>query len=145
MIATAEAHDEEMRRRIARHRADRGHGWVTIEAPIELVQALRREAAATRILVIDCLTLWLSNIMLAGRDVAHDVNDLIDALRHVASPIILVSNEVGLGVVPDNELARRFRDAQGRLNQRAARILPRVVLVAAGLPLVLKGPAPEAF
>jgi adenosylcobinamide kinase/adenosylcobinamide-phosphate guanylyltransferase len=144
-VATAQALDDEMRQRITRHRTERGAGWTTVEAPLALAETLEREAGASRVLLIDCLTLWLSNIMLADRDVDRDIDGLIDTLRHMASPLIVVSNEIGLGVVPENALARRFRDAQGRLNQRAARILPRAVFLAAGLPVLLKGPPLETI
>ena len=136
MIATAEALDAEMAERIAHHRAERGERWRTVEAPLNLAGALAQvgpgEAA-----VVDCLTLWLSNLMHAGRDVAAETERLVAALAgHEA---LLVSNEVGLGIVPDNALARRFRDEAGRLNQRMAQVCDRVVFVAAGLPLVMKG------
>ena len=137
MIATAEALDAEMAERIARHRAERGARWRTVEAPLDLARALRsltRDDCA----VVDCLTLWLSNLMHAERDLEAEWAALIDAL---AGPVdaILVSNEVGWGVVPDNALARRFRDEAGRLHQRLAGEAERVVLVVAGLPLILKG------
>jgi len=138
-LATAEAGDAEMAERIAQHRARRGAAWTTIEEPLELTQALRAYARAERPILVDCLTLWLSNLMLAGRDPEAATGGLIDALPRLAGPIVLVSNEVGLGIVPDNPLARRFRDAAGRLNQAVAAACQRVVLVAAGLPLVLKG------
>jgi len=137
-VATAEARDDEMRARIARHRAGRPADWTTIEAPLDLP---RRLAAlpGDRPVLIDCLTLWLSNVLLAERDLDAAGDDLIAALRACPAPVVCVSNEVGLGIVPDNELARRFRDAQGRLNQRVAETADRVVLLTAGLPLVLKG------
>lgn len=139
-IATAEAWDEEMKARIARHRADRGAdrggGWETIEAPLDLAGALAslREGAA----LIDCATLWLSNHLLAGSDPAAETGRLLAALDACAVPVVVVSNEVGWSIVPDNALARAFRDAQGRLNQRLAERADRVVAVMAGLPLVLK-------
>lgn len=140
-IATAEAHDDEMRERIARHRAERGSDWETIEAPLALSDALA--AAADRpgaTVVIDCLTLWLSNLMLAERDWAAAADGFCEQLSSLSARIICVSNEVGLGIVPDTPLGRRFRDAQGRLNQRVAAAADAVVFVAAGLPLVLKAP-----
>ncbi len=139
-IATAQALDDEMRERIAQHRKDRSADWTTVEAPLDLAGALRAHASADRILLVDCLTLWLSNIILADRDDSREVEALATAIRDLATPAIYVSNEVGFGIVPDNALARRFRDAQGRLNQRVAHVLPRAVLVAAGLPILLKGP-----
>ena len=140
-IATAQPLDDEMTERIARHRADRGDGWTTIDAPIDLAATLRAEAAASRILLVDCLTLWLTNVMLEERDVEADCAELADAVKTIPTSLILISNETGLGIVPDNALARRFRDAQGRLNQMIAAVAPRVVFVAAGLPLALKGDA----
>lgn len=141
-LATAQAFDDEMAERIARHRADRAaDAWTTIEAPVALLEALRSEAAPSRILLVDCLTLWLSNIMLAERDVMAEQAALLLALAEARGPVILVSNEVGLGIVPETPLGRRFRDAQGRLNQAVAAVADRVLFVAAGLPLVLKGAA----
>jgi adenosylcobinamide kinase/adenosylcobinamide-phosphate guanylyltransferase len=136
-IATAEAHDDEMRARIATHRARRGTDWHVIEAPRDLAGALATSAAGGAVLV-DCLTLWLSNLMLAEIDCAAEVDRLEAVLSGIARPVVLVSNEVGSGIVPDNALARRFRDAQGRLNQRMAARADRVVLMVAGLPLVVK-------
>ena len=136
-VATAEAHDAEMVERISLHRARREGGWQTIEAPFLLAQTLAESDGG--IVLVDCLTLWLSNILLAGRDIESECDRLMEALLARAGPTVLVSNEVGLGIVPDNALARRFRDAQGRLNQRVAAVADRVVLMAAGLPLVLKG------
>jgi len=136
MIATAEALDGEMEERIARHRAERGPRWRTLEAPLDLAGALGQVGAAETA-VVDCLTLWVSNLMHAGRDIEMETASLIAALA--GRDVLLVSNEVGLGIVPDNALARRFRDAAGRLNQQVAAAADQVVFVAAGLPLVLKG------
>ena len=138
-IATAEAWDEEMRDRIAHHREDRGAGWRTVEAPLELASAVAAEAGEGRIVLVDCLTLWLTNAMLAERDVVAEEAVLLHALQDAAGPVVCVSNETGLGIVPDNALARRFRDAQGRLNQSIAAIAARVDFIAAGLPIRLKG------
>ncbi len=145
-IATATAFDDEMRERIANHRADRARdGWRTVEEPLELAQALRHEAAPGRIVLVDCLTLWLTNVMLgdatepAQSGAAVACSRLAAMVPDLAGPVVFVSNEVGWGIVPDNKLARDFRDAQGRLNQAMAEICDRVVLVAAGLPLTLKG------
>jgi len=137
-IATGEAYDEEMAERIDRHRADRGPRWNTIEAPLALGDAIRAHAAPDRLLLIDCLTLWVSNLMHAGRDIGGATDDLIAAMRDAQGPVILVSNEVGLGIVPDNALARRFRDEAGRVNQAVAAAASEVSFVAAGLPLRLK-------
>jgi adenosylcobinamide kinase/adenosylcobinamide-phosphate guanylyltransferase len=137
-VATAQAGDAEMAERIATHRAQREAGWQVIEAPHDLVRALDAAPAGTPVLV-DCLTIWLSNRMLAEADVATEIGRLEDALDRRAGPVVLVSNEVGSGIVPDNALARRFRDLQGRLNQRIAARADRVALVVAGLPLMVKG------
>lgn len=135
-IATGEAHDAEMAERIAQHRARRGASWRTEEVPIALPAALR--AASGRSILVDCLTLWVTNLLVAERDIAAATQNLLDALRDARGPVALVSNEVGLGIVPDNALARAFRDHAGRLHQSIAEIADRVVFVAAGLPLVLK-------
>lgn len=137
-LATAEAGDAEMAARIARHRERRGARWHTVEAPLGLAAALGTAPAQAAPVLIDCLTLWLTNLMAAGRDIEAETRDLLAALDRRAAPAILVSNEVGLGIVPDNPLSRAFRDAAGRLNQRIAARAERVVFVAAGLPLVLK-------
>lgn len=137
-IATGEAYDDEMVERIDRHRADRGPRWNTIEAPLALGDAIRTHAAPDRLLLIDCLTLWVSNLMHAGRDIGAATDDLIAAMCDAQGPVIFVSNEVGLGIVPDNALARRFRDEAGRVNQAVAAAANEVSFVAAGLPLRLK-------
>ncbi len=137
-LATAQAHDAEMAERIARHRADRGAGWMTAEEPRAIAPVIAQ--ARTDVLLLDCLTLWLTNLMLAGDDPEAETGVLLDALATAPCPVILVSNEVGLGLVPETALGRAFRDAQGRLNQRVAAAVPRVTFVAAGLPLVLKQP-----
>jgi adenosylcobinamide kinase/adenosylcobinamide-phosphate guanylyltransferase len=137
-IATATGSDEEMQARIAHHRSRRGESWTTIEEPLALVAALSREVAAGRAVLVDCLTLWLSNLMFAERDLENESRELAAFLRSSPHPIILVSNEVGLGLVPDTPLGRRFRDAQGRLNQIVAAAVPNVLFIAAGLPLWLK-------
>ncbi|MFD1331788.1 bifunctional adenosylcobinamide kinase/adenosylcobinamide-phosphate guanylyltransferase [Methylopila musalis] len=140
-VATAQAYDDEMRDRIARHQLDRAdRRWRTVEAPLRLPETIRAEAAPGRVLLVDCLTLWLSNVMLADHDVEQDADGLLASLAQAQGPVVLVSNEVGYGVVPDNALARAFRDHQGRLNQRVAAVSDRVTLVAAGLPLDLKLP-----
>jgi adenosylcobinamide kinase/adenosylcobinamide-phosphate guanylyltransferase len=137
--ATAEAGDTEMAERIAAHRARRGAFWNTVEAPLALPEAIRAESRAARPLLVDCLTLWLTNVMLADRAIDPEVAALVGSLRDAASPVVLVANEVGLGLVPETPLGRRFRDEAGRLNQEIAALADRVVFVAAGLPLVLKG------
>ena len=137
--ATAEPGDDEMRARIAAHRARRGPFWRTIEAPLALAATIAAEAAPERPLLVDCLTLWLSNVMLTERPVEAEIAALHAALRDAAGPVVLVANEVGMGLVPETPLGRRFRDAAGWLNQEIAGLADRVVFVAAGLPLVLKG------
>jgi len=141
-IATAQIWDEEMADRVSRHRQDRGPGWTTVEEPLDLPGALRRHAAAGTGVLVDCLTLWLSNLMMADADIPAKSAELLDALAEVQGRVVLVSNEVGLGIVPDNALARRFRDHAGRLHQDVAALATRVVFVAAGLPMVLKGERP---
>jgi adenosylcobinamide kinase / adenosylcobinamide-phosphate guanylyltransferase len=136
-VATAEAGDEEMAARIGAHRSRRGPRWRTIEAPRDLAAAL---AACERMpVLVDCLTLWLSNLMLAQADVEKEIEGLEKALAAAAAPVVLVANEVGSGIVPDHPLGRRFRDLQGILNQRMAARADRVVLMVAGLPLAVKG------
>jgi adenosylcobinamide kinase/adenosylcobinamide-phosphate guanylyltransferase len=137
--ATAAAGDAEMAARIAAHRARRGAFWRTVEEPLAIAAVIGSEAAHDRPLLIDCLTLWLSNLMLAGRSVDGEAAALGAALRLAAGPVVLVANEVGMGLVPETPLGRRFRDAAGRLNQAIAAHADRVVFIAAGLPLVLKG------
>jgi len=135
-IATAQPLDDEMRQRIADHQARRGEGWVTVEAPRDLAGAL--DAVTAGFVLVDCVTLWLSNLLLQDRDLAAEVETLCRVLERIPARVVLVSNEVGLGIVPENALARRFRDAQGLANQRLAEMADEVVFVAAGLPLTLK-------
>lgn len=135
-IATAEAFDEEMRERIGEHRRRRGDGWRNIEAPIDLAGALA-QAGDTPVLV-DCLTLWLSNLMLGDHDLAAATSMFEDALARRSAPTLLVSNEVGLGIVPEYQLGRRFRDEAGRLHQRIAAKAGRVLFMVAGLPMTVK-------
>ena len=138
-IATGQAGDAEMAARIALHRAARGPNWRLVEAPLELVAALQREAGAGRVLLVDCLTLWLSNLMHAGRDPEREGAALAAALPGLPGRLIFITNEVGAGIVPDNRLARDFRDAQGRLNQTMAQACEAATLVVMGLALRLKG------
>jgi len=137
-IATAQAFDAEMTDRIARHRADRDARWRTVEAPIALPEAITQHSAPGRVLLVDCLTLWTSNLLLGEHDIDAATQALERAVITAPGPVILVANEVGLGIVPDNALARRFRDHAGLLNQRIAAAAQQVVLVTAGLPLSLK-------
>lgn len=136
-IATAEALDGEMKERIARHRARRGTDWIEREVPLDLLQVLvTTDGGGARL--VDCLTLWLSNLMHAERDWEHEVNALAATLLHLKSPVVLVTNEVGLGIVPDNALARSFRDAAGIMNQIIADVADEVEFIVAGLPMKLK-------
>ena len=151
-VATARAEDAEMARRVAHHRARRPAAWGAVEAPLELAAALRQQAAPQRCLIVDCLTLWLSNLFFAGRAAAQaeageapdcsllvgQVHDLLGTLPTLPGRILLVSNEVGWGIVPMHPVSRLFADEQGRLNQQVAAVSDRVTLVAAGLPLELK-------
>lgn len=138
-VATAQAWDDEMRARIDLHRARRGEGWETVDAPLDLVGAIREHAQPARPVLVDCLTLWLTNLMIAARDIDAESNSLVEALEEAAGPVILVSNEVGLGIVPENAMARAFRDHAGRLHQSIAAAADAVYFIAAGLPLKMKG------
>jgi adenosylcobinamide kinase/adenosylcobinamide-phosphate guanylyltransferase len=140
-LATAEAGDVEMAERIRRHRERRGAGWTTIEEPLALAPALACCAHQDRPVLVDCLTLWLANLMGAGREAEAETETLTAGLGALSGPVVFVANEVGLGIVPATPLGRDFRDAAGRLNQAVAAAADRVVFVAAGLPLVLKEPS----
>jgi adenosylcobinamide kinase/adenosylcobinamide-phosphate guanylyltransferase len=140
-IATGQAHDAEMARKISRHRDRRGPGWQTLEAPLEVAAALP-DLPAECAALLDCATFWLSNHMFADSDVEAETARLLAALAATPAPVVVVSNEVGQGIVPENALARRFRNAQGRLNRQLAAEAQLVVGVMAGLPIVLKGEAP---
>jgi adenosylcobinamide kinase/adenosylcobinamide-phosphate guanylyltransferase len=137
-LATGDARDAEMAERIRRHRARRGPAWTTVEEKRDLSGALLRACQPGTAVLVDCLTLWLANVMEAGRDPDAEAARLLDALPRLGGPAVFVSNEVGLGIVPENALARAFRDAQGRLNQAVARASARVVFIAACIPIVLK-------
>lgn len=141
-IATAQAFDGEMHAKIAIHQDRRGAGWRTIEAPLTVAPALAG-ARADEVVLFDCATMWLTNQLMAEADLPTAETALFDALTTCAAPIVLVSNEVGAGIVPENKLARRFRQAQGELNQRLAQRADLVVTVMAGLPLALKGTLPK--
>ena len=137
-LATAEALDDEMADRIAAHRSRRDSRWRTVEEPLDLPAALVEWSAPDTAILVDCLTLWLSNLMGAGRDPAQAVDALVQALSTVEGRVVLISNEVGQGIVPDNALARTFRDTAGRMHQAVAEAAHRVLFVVAGLPLTLK-------
>ncbi|PPR26812.1 MAG: Bifunctional adenosylcobalamin biosynthesis protein CobP [Alphaproteobacteria bacterium MarineAlpha10_Bin1] len=137
-IATAEARDAEMAARIAEHQARRGDNWQTVEQPLDLVAALQAHSGANSAVLVDCLTLWLSNLMAASRDIAEETRQLVRTLSGLEGHAVLVSNEVGQGIVPENAVAREFRDHAGRLNQAVAAAVDEVVLITAGLPQRLK-------
>ncbi|MDZ7603869.1 MAG: bifunctional adenosylcobinamide kinase/adenosylcobinamide-phosphate guanylyltransferase [Hoeflea sp.] len=138
-IATGQAWDEEMRDRIASHQSRRGQGWETIEAPLDLARALSDHSRGDRPILVDCLTLWVTNLMLGEHDIARAFDELAATLSGLKGPVVFVSNEVGLGIVPDNAMARAFRDHAGRLHQSIASLADEVHFVAAGLPLKMKG------
>jgi len=139
-LATAEALDDEMTARIEKHQARRGANWQTIEECREVPAVLTREARPERPILVDCLTLWLSHLMFNGLNAGQEVQKLAELLqtRTLRGPVVFVSNEIGLGVVPDNQMTRLFVDAQGELNQLVAKLADRVVLLSAGLPQILK-------
>ncbi|MCW5698473.1 MAG: bifunctional adenosylcobinamide kinase/adenosylcobinamide-phosphate guanylyltransferase [Rhodospirillales bacterium] len=141
-LATATVEDNEMAERIRQHRQRRGQRWTTIEEPLEILTALQTHASPERPVLLDCLTLWLSNIMAADRDIEHETKILAEGLGRLKGPVVLVSNEVGLGLVPTTPLGRTFRDHAGRLNQAVAGVADRAVFVAAGLPMTLKETTP---
>nr|WP_174821466.1 MULTISPECIES: bifunctional adenosylcobinamide kinase/adenosylcobinamide-phosphate guanylyltransferase [Ruegeria] len=140
-LATSQVFDDEMRDKVQRHIAQRGAGWATIEAPFDLGPALS-DLTPDHICLIDCATMWLTNHLLVENDLEQAQSVLLQALQSCRAPVIIVSNEVGHGIVPDNALSRRFREAQGRLNIALADLADLAVQVTAGLPLVLKGQLP---
>ena len=137
-VATAHADDAEMQRKIAVHRDRRGSEWSVTEAALD-PGAVLVASGPGEMLLVDCATLWLSNVMLADRDVEAEIASLLRAIESCPSPVVIVSNETGMGIVPEHRLGRAFRDAQGRLNQQLAEAAGTAVLVVAGLPMVLKG------
>lgn len=138
-IATAQAFDGEMTDKISVHRARRGDIWTNVEEPLDLTDAIAGVDAPDAVLLVDCLTMWLNNLMADDRDISAETAQLVGTLADLQGKIVLVANEVGLGIVPDNALARAFRNLHGTLNQAVAGAADRVVFVAAGLPLALKG------
>lgn len=143
-LATAEALDDEMMERVAAHQKSREGRFATIEEPLELPQALFAAAQSHDVILVDCLTLWITNLLSMERDVADEIDTLVEVLDGITTAqVILVSNEVGLGIVPDNALARTFRDLTGAAHQELAGICEHVYFVVAGLPMVVKGKAPE--
>lgn len=142
-IATGTAGDASMRDRIDAHRARRGEGWRTVEEPLDLAGAVSRESGPGFHVLVDCLTLWVANLIAEGRDPGAEVRGVVEALARVGGPVTIVTGEVGLGVIPDNALARRYADALGETNQAIAAAVDRVILVSAGLPLTLKAEQPN--
>jgi adenosylcobinamide kinase/adenosylcobinamide-phosphate guanylyltransferase len=142
-VATAQAYDDEMRLRIARHQAERGPTWRSVEEPLDLCGLLGQEDSSEKVILVDCLTLWMSNLMTQGGltpdEITRRSQELCQILPGMKANVVLVSNEVGLGIVPENALARAFRDHAGALNQSLAKTCDKVAFVAAGLPLMLKG------
>jgi len=137
-IATAQARDDEMRARITEHKNRRDANWITIEEPLALCDVLSNHATSANALLVDCLTLWLSNLMMAGKDIEEETVKLTNLIPKLAGPVVFVSNEVGMGLVPETSVGREFRDHQGRLNQRVALVADSVQFIAAGYPLFLK-------
>ncbi len=137
-----ESADEEMKQRIALHRTSRGIGWQTVEEPVDLVGVMTKNASGTEVFLVDCLTLWLTNLLmrdLSDAEIEEQVRALCRAVQYLPVNVVLVANEVGLGIVPEAPLGRRFRDLAGWTNQQVAAVCDRVVMMAAGLPLHLKG------
>ena len=137
-VATAQGFDDDMRERIERHQSDRDASWRTVEEHVEVWDVIRSECREGRVVVLDCLTLWLNNLMLFERDVESDVGRLVECLDGVKGELVIVSNEIGLGLVPDTPLGRDFRDLHGRMNQRVAAVCDQVVFMVSGLPMVVK-------
>ncbi len=137
-LATGRAFDREMEDRIVKHRQDRGEGWTTIEEPFKLVETLTTESTANRVILVDCLTLWVTNLMMEEKNLETEFETLCQCLVQLKGPVIFVSNEVGQGIVPDNNMAREFRDHAGRLHQMIASEAETVYFVTAGLPQKLK-------
>ncbi|SFB38220.1 adenosylcobinamide kinase /adenosylcobinamide-phosphate guanylyltransferase [Rhizobium sp. NFR07] len=138
-IATGRAYDDEMRERIARHRDDRGPEWITHEVPLDLSGALAEADDPGCVVLVDCLTLWVTNLMMDDADIPARAADLVARISATRATVLLVSNEVGLGIVPENRMAREFRDHAGRLHQQIAAVVDDVFFIAAGLPLRMKG------
>lgn len=141
-VATCIPRDDEMKQRVAQHQKERSRNWLTVEAPIKLAQTIAQQSQQADLLLVDCLTLWISNVMLesdTGGDHSRCIADLIDSLEKAACPVVIVSNEVGTGIVPENQLARQYRDLVGAVNQAVARLADRVVWVVAGIPVKVKG------
>lgn len=137
-VATAQAYDDEMRDRISIHQKRRNDRWSTMEAPLDLNMALKSDACCSRAVLVDCLTLWITNLMMAGKNVSREIDELCVTIPSLTARVVFVSNEVGQGIVPDNDMAREFRDYAGIAHQQLATVCNRVVFVTAGLPQILK-------
>ena len=141
-IATCVPRDDEMKRRVARHQKERSQNWVTVEAPLNLPEAIRQNSRSGDVILVDCLTLWVSNLLMETGDdskIEETISQFINAIAKAAGPIVLVSNEVGTGIVPENALARKYRDIIGRVNQAVAKAAGRVIWMVAGIPVTVKG------
>ena len=147
-LATSEALDEEMTERIAHHKKTRGPEWQTIEEPVEVVNKIRQYGDKTDVILLDCITLWLSNLLMRQKkdsEIMKEIGALIDTVREVQTSLILVSNEVGLGIVPADPLSRRFRDLSGMTNQKIAKAADAAIFMVSGIPIFLKGKDEELF
>ncbi len=138
-VATCVPHDDEMKDRVIRHQRERGKGWTAVEAPVNLPEAILEHSKRARVILADCLTLWISNLYMESMDVEARVDALTDAIRRVECPVVVVSNEVGTGIVPENALARRYRDSVGFANQKTASCVDEVIWMVAGIPVKIKG------
>jgi adenosylcobinamide kinase/adenosylcobinamide-phosphate guanylyltransferase len=141
-IATCVPQDDEMKRRVARHQKERSQNWVTVEAPLRLPEAILQNSRRGDVILVDCLTLWVSNLLMKTDDekkIENTISRLIEALEKATCPIVLVSNEVGTGIVPENKLARQYRDIIGLVNQAVAKTASKVIWMVAGIPVTVKG------
>jgi adenosylcobinamide kinase/adenosylcobinamide-phosphate guanylyltransferase len=141
-IATCVPQDNEMKQRVARHQKERSQNWVTVEEPLHLPQAILENSPKADVMLVDCLTLWVSNLLMETDDekqLEEMISQLIDTLEKATGPIVLVSNEVGTGIVPENKLARQYRDIIGRVNQAVAKTAGKVIWMVAGIPVTVKG------
>ncbi len=138
-IATCVPYDEEMKDRVRRHREDRGAAWITVDAPVELADAILKHSQTAQVILVDCLTLWMSNLLMESENIESRVEQLTTAINRAQCPVIVVSNEVGTGIVPGNALARQYRDAVGLANQKVAACVDKVIWMVAGIPVPVKG------
>jgi adenosylcobinamide kinase / adenosylcobinamide-phosphate guanylyltransferase len=138
-IATCVPYDEEMKDRVRRHQKDRGSTWTTVDAPVELAEAILKQSQNAQVILADCLTLWMSNLLMESENLESRVEELTVAINKAQCPVIIVSNEVGTGIVPKNALARQYRDAAGFANQKVAACVDKVIWMVAGIPVPVKG------